>query len=147
MIVINKCWLSSVSVDCHQWVLIVTKKYWFDITPGVVPTVPKNSTLSAGDVSEYRNCDMTGISATQIKESDDAGGLAMRTREGLDWEDVMQRLLLLILQLLLIYHLVNTYLILLGDQELLNKLDTCSKIYWVFPKITWVFSKHSWVFS
>ena len=50
----------------------------------LVPTVPKNSTLSAGDVSEYRNCDMTGISATQIKESDDAGGLAMRTREGLD---------------------------------------------------------------
>ena len=39
-----------------------------------IPTAP---TISTCDVAEQRNCDVTGISATQVNEEIKTGGLAM----------------------------------------------------------------------
>ena len=32
LIVINECWLSSTSVDCHQWLLTIIEDYWWLLT-------------------------------------------------------------------------------------------------------------------
>ena len=80
--------------DCKADRITLNEKKWGEISSGYgwvyrkkikficraerqVPTAPTISTISTCDVSEYRNCDVTGISATQISEKDKAGGLAM----------------------------------------------------------------------